>query len=221
VAVVIRAGSALASLEVSTVIMAQTGLRLWQEQQLVSRLATRSGFVQLATDVLDRQLIDITGVQIVRAADVYLIKGPDGWELAGIDVGLRAFARRLLPWTPKLCPPADRVIDWAELHAFVPRFTDTTAAWKSAPTVAAGTAGSGLQLAGSAAALKELRANDLAPLLTVLSRPQQAQVIAAAQPSAAAEALSQLDTDHRDALLAVLDEPDRTRLQRLRESEQR
>jgi MgtE intracellular N domain len=60
--------------------------------------------------------------------------------------------------------------------------------------------GSGLQLAGSAAHLKEL------------SRDKQAQLVASAPASPAAEALSQLDADHREALLAALDKPDRERL---------
>jgi hypothetical protein len=82
-------------------------------------------------------------VQVVRAADAYLLKGPQGWELAGIDVGLLSLAEDSFP---RACPPPDRVIDWAQLQAFVPRFTDTTTAWESAPTTAAGTAGSRLQL---------------------------------------------------------------------------
>jgi hypothetical protein len=167
--------------------------------------------VALARDVLDRQLVDTSGVQIVRAADAYLLNGPQGWELAGIDVGLLSFGRRLVT-RRRACPPPDRVIDWAQLQAFVPRFTDTTTAWQSAPTTAAGTAGSGLQLGRSAAQLKELRGPEVAALLSGLSRHQQAQVVAMAHPSAAAEALRQLDPDHREALLAELDEADRARL---------
>jgi hypothetical protein len=176
----------------------------------------QQGDVALARDVLDHQLVDVAGVQVVRAADVYLLNGPGGWELAGIDVGLQSFARRLLPKT-KVCPPPDRVIDWAQLHAFVARFTDTTSAWTSGPTIAAGMAGSGLQLAGSAAHLKELRAEDVTALVADLSRDQQAQLVASAPASPAAEALSQLDADHREALLAALDKPDRERLRALLE----
>jgi hypothetical protein len=53
------------------------------------------GDVALAREVLDRQVVDTSGVQVVRAADAYLVDGPQGWELAGIDVGLRSFGRRL------------------------------------------------------------------------------------------------------------------------------
>jgi hypothetical protein len=101
--------------------------------------------VALARDVLDRQLVDTSGVQVVRAADAYLLNGPQGWELAGIDVGLLSIGRRLVA-RRRAGPPPDRVIDWAQLQAFVPRFKDTTATCDSAPTTAAGNPGSDLQL---------------------------------------------------------------------------
>jgi hypothetical protein len=83
--------------------------------------------VALARDVLDRTLVDRSGVQVARAADAYLLNGPQGWELAGIDVGLLSSGRRLVTRRSG-CPPPDRVIDWTQLQAFVPDSTDTTAA---------------------------------------------------------------------------------------------
>jgi hypothetical protein len=51
----------------------------------------------LARDVLDRQLVDTSGVQVVRAADAYLLNGPHGWELAGIDVALLSWQKTRHP----------------------------------------------------------------------------------------------------------------------------
>jgi sporulation protein YlmC with PRC-barrel domain len=209
--VLVRAGSAFAVVPPADVTLSQTEVRLRSDAQVVSRPVRGDDDVALARDVLDRQLVDTSGVQIVRAADAYLLNGPQGWELTGIDVGLWSFGRRLVS-RRRACPPPDRVIDWAQLQAFVPRFSDTTTAWESGPTTAAGTAGSGLQLGRSAAQLKELRGPEVAALLSDLSRHQQAQVVAAAHPSSAVEALRQLDPDHREALLAELDEADRARL---------
>src|SRR4051812_26082479 len=78
----------------------------------------------------------------------------------------------------------------------------TTRSWRassaqSAPTTAAGTAGSGLQSGCSAAGLKELRGPEVAALLSDLNRYQKAQLVAVADPSAAVEALRQLDSGHR------------------------
>jgi magnesium transporter len=209
--VFVKARGALAIVQVAEVTLTQAEIRLRSDARMGWRWVSGDDDVALARDVLDRQLVDTSGVQVVRAADAYLLNGPQGWELAGIDVGLLSFGRRLVT-RRRACPAPDRLIDWAQLQAFVPRFTDTTTAWQSAPTTAAGTAGSGLQLGRSAAQLKELRGREVTALLSDLSRPHQAQLIAMAQPSAATEALRQLDPDHREALLAELDGTDRARL---------
>lgn len=209
--VFVKVRGVLAVVRQADMTLSQTEIRLRSDARMEWQPVWGDDDVPLARDVLDRQLVDTSGVQIVRAADAYLLNGPQGWELAGIDVGLLSFGRRLVT-RRRACPPPDRVIDWAQLRAFVPRFTDTTTAWQSAPTTAAGTAGSGLQLGLSAAQLKELRGPEVAALLADLSRHNQAQLVAMAHPSAAAEALRQLDPEHREALLAELDEPDRARL---------
>jgi hypothetical protein len=214
VGVLIRAGSGFAFAELADVTLRQTEVRLRSARVTVSRPVRQLGDVALARDVLDRQLVDVAGVQVVRAADVYLVNGPRGWELAGVDVGHRSFARRLLP-KARVCPSADRAIDWADLQAFVPRFTDTALPIEGRPAAAAGAIGGGVQFARPAAELTKLRARDVAAILAELSRGQQAQVAAMAAPPAAAEALRQLDPARRDALLAELDEADRTRLQAL------
>jgi magnesium transporter len=200
-------------------VLSQTEVRLRSDEQMVSRRSRRYDFA-VARDVLDHQLVDTSGVQVVRASDAYLVDAPQGWALAGIDVGVWSFARRLFP-RPKVCPRPDRVIDWAGVQAFVPRFTDVTSPWESGRTQAAGIAGSGVQLAGSAADLKELRGADVAALLADLNVHQQAHLVASVQPPSAAEALNQLDTDHREALLAVLDESDRARLRAMLDGDAR
>jgi sporulation protein YlmC with PRC-barrel domain len=214
VGVLVRVGGGFALAEQPDVTLRQTEVRLRSARLTVSRPVRQSGDVALARDVLDHQLVDITGVQVVRAADLYLVKGPRGWELAGVDVGHRSFVRRLLP-KARVCPSPDRVIDWADLQAFVPRFTDPALPAEPDPAAAAGAVGGSMQLARPAAELTKLRARDVAAILAGLSRASQAQVAALAAPSAAAEALRQLDPARRNALLAELSETDRARLQAL------
>jgi len=60
-------------------------------------------------------------------------------------------------------------------------------------------------LGRSAAQLKELRGPGVAAFPSDLTRYQQVELVAAAHLSSAAEALRQLDSDHRAALLAQLD----------------
>lgn len=209
--VITRAGNGFALIEQHELTLTQTGARLRSDRQIVSRPVRDGAHVALARDVLDRQIVDVTGVQVVRAADVYLLNGPRGWELAGVDVGLWSLARRLLT-RRKACPPPDRAIDWADLQAFVPRFTATTL---RGPAAAAGTLGGGLQLAGPAAGLNKLRASDVAAILAELGSRRRAHVSALAAPLAAAGALHHLTPAQRDAMLAQLGESDRARLQAL------
>ena len=125
---------AIAAVQQGDVALSQTEVRLRSDARMVWRPVWGDNDVALARDVLDRRLVDTSGVQVVRAADAYLLNGPQGWELAGIDVGTMSLGRRLIT-RRSACPPANRVIDWAQLQAFVPRFTDTTTSGESAATI--------------------------------------------------------------------------------------
>ena len=48
----------------------------------------RPGEVVLGRDVLDRQLVDVDGVRVVRASDLYLARVGLAWRLVGVDVEL-------------------------------------------------------------------------------------------------------------------------------------
>jgi sporulation protein YlmC with PRC-barrel domain len=209
--VLVSVSKGLAFVSVSEVILEQTKVRLLPNQVLVSTPVRDEGDIALARDVLDRQLVDIGGVQVVRAADVYLARLADGWELAGVDVGYRAYARRLL-LKRRRCPPPDRAVDWADLQTFVPSVARPDTAGRTGPAAAAGTVGSGIQLGTPAKDLHKLRTKDVAALISDLGRREQAQVASLVTPSAAVEALRALSPKQRDALLTELSESDRARL---------
>lgn len=211
VGILVSAGKGLALVAARDLKFELNGVRLRSTQLVVGPATRRQGDVALARDVLDRQLVDVAGVQVVRAADVYLANGIHGWELAGVDVGLWALLRRLLP-VSRSSPAPDRAIDWADLQAFVPRFDDTALADPGNPAASAGVAGSSVQLASPAEDLHRLRVNDVATLLEGLNRPQQAQLAALADPSVVAAALRELDPAKLEGLLSELDDEDRLRL---------
>jgi hypothetical protein len=195
-------------------VLRQSGVQVQSANVVVGSPVQADGDVVLARDVLDRQLVDVGGVQVVRAADVYLFENGNGWELAGIDVGLWALLRRILP-RRVLRPTPDRFIDWADLQAFVPCFDETSEIDPAHPAASAGMTGSSVQLASPAANLHKLRAKDVAALLTDLGRSQQAQLAALSEPSVAAQVLRGLDPSRLQALLDELDTTDRDRLQAL------
>jgi sporulation protein YlmC with PRC-barrel domain len=75
IGVLVRVGRGFALAEQADVTLRQTEVRLRSARLSVSRPVRQPGDVALARDVLDHQRVDIIGVQVVRAADVYLVNG--------------------------------------------------------------------------------------------------------------------------------------------------
>jgi hypothetical protein len=74
----------------------------------------------LARDVLDRQVVDRRGANLVRANDLVLVAADDGLRLVGVDVGAVALVRRLGPRRWRARPPRGPVIDWADVQPLGP-----------------------------------------------------------------------------------------------------
>jgi CBS domain-containing protein len=148
----------------------------------------RTGEVMLMRDVVDHQLVDVDGVQVVRAADLYLSDVDGVPRLVGVEVGLVSLLRRMGParWRTRATP--ERVIDWAAIQ----------------PVGPAGT----LRADRTNVELRRLRPGDLADLLEKLGHPQRQVLVGALDSDTAADALEEMDEAGRDHLLRHL-APDR------------
>jgi hypothetical protein len=71
--------------------------------------------VLLAADVLDRQIIDIDGVHVIRAADLYLADIGGVVRLVALDTSVRTLIRRLGPRRMRIRPVPQRAIDWSHV----------------------------------------------------------------------------------------------------------
>ena len=130
---------------------------------LEHRLPERQpGLVALAHDVLDRQIVDVDGTEIVRVSDLVLGRLPGGMCLVGADVSARTFLRRLGPTSLRRRVAVERVYDWASVAAFSVR--------------GAGEAGSVLRLTNAAAELRALGPAELDTLLGDLPPREREQV---------------------------------------------
>ena len=215
VGIVTRVGRGLALVPIDDVDVSQTAVRLRTSRLEVHKPSRQPEHMALARDVLDHQLVDVEGVQVVRAADVYLVAASDGLRLAGVDVSQRAFLWRVLPYRPAFRPPG-RLIEWARLQAFAPRAVDgDTDIEEADPTHGAGVVGEPIRLAVSADDLQAMRAVEVARVLSELGRDASSQLVSLAEPVTAAAALQSLRPDARDALLEALDPDDRVRLEAL------
>src|SRR3954470_10991829 len=72
----------------------------------------RDGEVLLRKDVLDHQIIDITGRRIVRVNDVQLAGIDSTYRLVGVDVSPQALLRRLGPHALSARIGGRQIIDW-------------------------------------------------------------------------------------------------------------
>lgn len=146
----------------------------------------RPGEVLLARDVLDHQLVDIDGVQVTRAADLYLAPLVGRVVLVGVDVSLPTLLRRLGPRRWQGRPTPERVLDWQAVAPFAEHATDGPAE---------------VRLRASRSALHRLRPADLADVLEDLGRTERRQLLGWLEPGHAADALEEMEPAELENLL--------------------
>jgi CBS domain-containing protein len=145
----------------------------------------REGEVTLVRDVLDHQLVDVDGVKVVRAADLYLAPVYDSLRLVGVDVSAQSLLRRLGPARWRTRPTPDKVIDWAAIQPF------------GTPMGPNGD----VKLRTPHNGLRRLRPGEVADLLEDLSRSGRQELLSVLEPEAAADALEEMEPRELNALL--------------------
>src|SRR5262245_20205444 len=183
--------------------------------------ARRDGEVLLRKDVLDHQLIDITGRRIVRVNDVQLAAIEGAYRVVGADISPQALARRLGPRALATRIVGRQVIDWedvqylasaapvqlkvsydrlSELHPVdLARIMDALSYRESAEIVAA------LDDETGAETLEEVSDERLADLLEGMDQERAADILEEMTPGAAADALEDLDDEIAEQLLARME----------------
>jgi hypothetical protein len=141
-------------------VASPSAVRLRSPRAYASTVERHRDDVALAHDVLDRQLVDAGGVQIVRPADLYLAAVGDRIELVGIEVGIGALARRLGPRRLHSRVRPAQVIDWGSVSAFAPARAEEDAQ-RGRRSEIAGEAGVGLELGRGAAEVRRLRPSEV------------------------------------------------------------
>jgi CBS domain-containing protein len=215
--------------------LTNSGAKLHSARLDLREYERRDGEVQLARDVLDHQLVDVDGRQVIRAADLYLSKvGPDDLRLVGVDVSPRTLLRRLGPRRLRATPTPDQVIDWAAIQPFggsvsnVPLRTSHEGLHKLRPAELADLLEdlgrparqellAKLEPEAAADAMEEMAAEELETLLRETPPEQAAVLLAEMEPDEAAEALRDLASEEREELLELIDEDTREDLEELLE----
>lgn len=146
----------------------------------------RNGEVLLRRDVLDHQLIDITGRRIVRVNDVQLTRVEDTYRVVGVDISARALLRRLGPRFLAGRIAGRQLIDWSDVQYLA----------SAAP----------VQLKVSYDRLSELNPVDLARIVDALSYRESAEIVAALDEETAAETLEEVSDERLADLLEGMDQ---------------
>jgi len=149
----------------------------------------RDGEVLLRRDVLDHQLIDITGRRIVRVNDVQLahVEGRGaGYRVVGVDVSPQALLRRLGPRALADRIVGRQIIDWSDVQYLA----------STAP----------VQLKVSYDRLADLHPVDLARIVDALSYRESAEIVAALDEETAAETLEEVSDERLADLLEGMDQ---------------
>jgi CBS domain-containing protein/sporulation protein YlmC with PRC-barrel domain len=200
---VIRVGRRLAFVPASAIDRIGHAEVLLRSARLDLRdVQRRPGEVHLAKDVLDHQLVDVEGVQVIRAADLYLAEVIGRIRLVGADVSTVTLLRRLGPrrWRPR--PTPDRVIDWAAIQPFAESAADGTTNGST----------SAVHLKTTNEGLHRLRPGELADLLEDLRRNERRELLAALSPDEAADALEEMQPEDLEQLLRESDPVEAARL---------
>jgi magnesium transporter len=193
----------------------------------------RAGEVLLRRDVLDHQLIDITGRRIVRVNDVQLTEIEGGYRVVGVDISPQALLRRLGPRALAGRVVGRHIVDWtdvqylastapvqlkvsydrlAELHPVdLARIVDALSYRESAEIVAA------LDEETAAETLEEVSDGRLADLLEGMDQERAADILEEMAPGAAADALEDLDEEVAEQLLARMEPEEAADVQALLE----
>jgi magnesium transporter len=148
--------------------------------------ARRDGEVLLRKDVLDHQLIDITGRRIVRVNDVQLAAVEGVYRVVGVDISPQALLRRLGPRSLAHRIVGRQIIGWADVQYLA----------SAAP----------VQLRVSYDRLTELHPVDLARIVDALSYREGAEIVAALDDETAAETLEELSDERLAELLEGMDQ---------------
>ena len=139
--------------------------------------------VWLRRDVLDRQIVDTTGMKLVRVNDIAITPLNDDLRVAGVDSSFAGLLRRL--GLERLAGGRYRLIDWEQVDI--------------------GPALSEVRLKVPYDRLRRMHPADIATVVSQMSPGKAADVFEAIEDETAARALAELSDEHQAVVLAAME----------------
>jgi magnesium transporter len=144
----------------------------------------------LARDVLDKQIIDIHGVRVVRVNDLELARVNNHYYIANVDIGRLGLLRRLWPGL------ADRL----ERRSGKPK-PGGTISWDHVELLQGDQP---MRLKVSGEKISELHPADLAEIISDLTRPESDKLLGTLDVSTVADTLEEVEPDFQARLLETM-----------------
>jgi len=139
----------------------------------------REGELRLVQDVLGRQLVDVDGVKVLYAEDLFLAPVAGKLRLVAVAGENRRWWARLIPGSTG---DRRRLVDWSAVQAF-------------------GDPGSELRLQVPNEGLQRLHPGELADLLEELDQHARDELTTAMDPAAIADALEEMEPEQIEDIL--------------------
>jgi CBS domain-containing protein len=170
-----------------------TGARLRTQTIDIGRYHQRPDEIRLATDLMDKQIVDIDGRKVVRVNDLRLASHGDALHLVAVDVGAAGLVRRLgiegawrvIARNLRL-PLPERYIDWEDVDPVESSIAS-------------------IKLRVPHGGLAELHPADLASIIDQLAPRDRAGVLASLDDEAAADAIEEMEPDTQVEVLEGLE----------------
>ena len=170
-----------------------TGARLRTQTIDIGRYQQRPDEIRLATDLMDKQIVDIDGRKVVRVNDLRLDSQGGLLHLVAVDVGAAGLVRRLgiegawriIARNLRL-PLPERYIDWEDVDPVESSIAS-------------------IKLRVPHGGLAELHPADLASIIDQLAPRDRAGILASLDDEAAADAIEEMEPDTQVEVLEGLE----------------
>jgi len=166
------------------------------EQVAMQTLGAAAQELNLAREVLDKQVIDVARKKAVRVNDVGM---DNDWRLLGVDNSTVGLLRRLAPaWLlgPRRIVSSGSLIPWEHIELIGTQLPDT-----GTSPVGAEVGVSGPLSRTPSGHLAELHPADIADIVHQLTAGQGARLIEGLDDKTAADALEEIDTERQTHIL--------------------
>jgi magnesium transporter len=142
-----------------------------------------AGQILIREQLLDRQIVDINGVKVVRVNDIKLGELDRNFAVVGLDVGFQGLLRRL-GW--EKTGPSRTLIPWDMIQTLEPGLSH-------------------LALNLTRQSLAHMHPVDLAEIIAQISSRERAVLLGSLDKETAGEAIHELDADTRAAIVDQMD----------------